>query len=112
VVWALRSDPTDLPAIALLASVKARENVALGLWYRANAAINAMGRTRSIAVLVALYVVNSLLRLGLQDLGFPLAAKVADYAWLGVCYYSYAAPEVFRRMIEKEIRGVKIRDDY
>ncbi len=110
-VWALRRDPTHLDAIKLLAAVKVRENVALGLWFRVNGAVSSLG-PRAGTAMVAAYVGQALLRLVLQDLGYPTAGDVVRWVWLGICHYSYAAPQIFQRMIAKEIDSVVLRGDY
>ncbi|MDO9020856.1 MAG: tetratricopeptide repeat protein [Deltaproteobacteria bacterium] len=107
---ALRRDPTHLDAIRLLAAVKARESLALGLWFRANAAVSGLG-PRAGALLVGAFVAQSLLRLGLQDLGHPVAGEAVRWLWLAACLYSYVGPGLFRRLIEREIDAVALRGD-
>lgn len=108
---ALRDDATNRAAISLLAACTARESVVLGAWYRANVAVLALGPRWPIALLGA-FIVQALLSLALDDLGQPTAAMLIRWLWMGCCYYSYAGPAAFRRMVERELRGVELRDTF
>lgn len=109
--WALRVDPTDSGALRLFAAIKARESFLLGTWYRVNASLVSLG-PRATIVLLAAFVGQMLFRLILQDLGLPGVAAVINTVWLGICYYSYAGPALFRRMLDKELATVRLNDRF
>jgi hypothetical protein len=56
--------------------------------------------------------VFELLRLILRDTGHPAASQAVSYLWLGLCMYSWIAPGIFRKMLEDELRQVRLRDDF
>jgi hypothetical protein len=110
-IWALRSNATDPSAIGLLASVKARQSLFLGTWYRANAWVTSFG-SRMTTILLGAFVVQLFGRLIMKDLGLPLGATIVYYAWLAVCVYSWVGPPRFEAMIRKELENVRLRSDY
>jgi hypothetical protein len=44
--------------------------------------------------------------------GHPAASQAASDLWLGLCMYSWIAPGIFRKMLEDELRQVRLRDDF
>jgi hypothetical protein len=59
-LWALRQDPADRGALRLMASIKARRNPFLGLWWRYATWMGSLGEGRAIVVLLGMYVVYRL----------------------------------------------------
>lgn len=54
-VWALRTDGSDPDALRLLAVIKARESLLLGLWFRVGSVLAGLGPS-AMLVLLAAYV--------------------------------------------------------
>jgi hypothetical protein len=57
-------------------------------------------------------VLARLVQLILADTGHAAASELASNLWLGVCVYTWVAPGIFRKMLEKELRQVRLRDDF
>jgi tetratricopeptide (TPR) repeat protein len=112
VVWALRINANDDGAVHLLASVKARESLLLGAWFRANSYVMSLGQARASAFLLALFLLQTLFRLAFEDLGHPAVAQGVRVIWLATCVYSWTGPAAFRRLVQKEIETVRLKPDY
>ncbi|WP_394825278.1 tetratricopeptide repeat protein [Pendulispora albinea] len=108
--WAIRAG-SRIPALNLIAAIKARESLFLGVWFRLNSMLAELG-PKAMLVLLAAYVAQRFLILVLQDLGHPRVAELVSYAWLGLCVYSWVAPGIFQRMLLREIRSVRLRGDF
>jgi Flp pilus assembly protein TadD len=107
-VWALRNGSGEgSGALELLVSVKARESLLLGAWFRANAALSDFG-PKAMVILLAAYVAQRLLTLALEDLGHAELSRLVSFAWLGICLYSWVAPGVFRKMLARELATVRL----
>jgi Tfp pilus assembly protein PilF len=111
-VWAVRNAPNDVGTLRLLCAVKARQSVVLGTWFRFSAFLGSGSGKRTVLMLVGMYLAVRLLSLVLGDAGYPAAAAAVNYAWLGFCVYSWVAPTLFQRMLNKELDQVKLRPDF
>ncbi|MBL8300730.1 MAG: tetratricopeptide repeat protein [Rhodanobacteraceae bacterium] len=111
-VWAVRNAPAAEDALELLCAVKARRNPLLGLWFRVSAFIAGGSGTRTILLLVGMFLGVRLVSLLLGDLGYPSAAQFVSGAWLAFCVYSWVAPTIFQRMLRKELEQVRLRPDF
>jgi hypothetical protein len=109
--FALRSGASDPEALRLLVAIKARESLLLGLWFRWSSMLADLG-PRAMLVLLAAFVAQRFLRLALEDLHHRGAASLVGYAWMGLCVYSWVAPGIFRRMLERELATVRLRADF
>jgi hypothetical protein len=83
----------------------------LGLWFRANAMLSDLGPS-AMLVLLAAYVGQRLATLVLEDFGLSRAAGLVSFVWVGICVYSWVAPGVFRRMLDKELETVRLDPDF
>jgi tetratricopeptide (TPR) repeat protein len=105
---ALRIDATHRGALYLLSGVKARQNPLLGLWWRYSVWMESIGTTRSILVLLfafALYRVA----LGLaQQQGLRSWVLPIELGWLAIVAYTWIGPGLFRRSLDRELRGVQL----
>ena len=110
-VWALQSDPTAAAPIELFCAIKARESFWLGFWFRWNAWMSTFG-PRAMLILLIAYMLQRFLVLGLEDVGQQPLSELVRYAWLGFCVYTWVAPGMFRKMIEKELDAVQLRRDF
>jgi tetratricopeptide (TPR) repeat protein len=109
---ALSVNPEHEPARALLCSVKARQNWALGLWWRLQSWLSSGSNTRAIALLVGMYVVYRSAVILLQGNGGEKAAQGLQYLWLAFCVYTWVAPGMFVRSLRKEMQSVTLRRDF
>lgn len=110
--WALQLAPEDPGAIALLCSIKAHENLFLGLWWRFQSWISAGTQTRAIALMIGLYVAYRSTVILLSGEGQDRAATLLSYAWLAFCIYTWVGPGLFRRSITRELQQVRLREDF
>lgn len=111
VVSLLRDHPGSQSALGLMASVKARQSPFLGLWWRWNVRMVAMGN-QAVVVLLGVFVLYQLGRLALGDLGHEDLMGLLEITWLGLCAYTWFAPAVFKNMLDKELAQVKLREDF
>jgi tetratricopeptide (TPR) repeat protein len=111
-IMALQNDPSEPQALGLMAGIKARKSLLLGLWWRYNVWMNRIGPTRSILVLLFAYIVYRVLSMGFDDMGHREAADFVRYVWLGLVIYSFLGPTIFNNQIKKELDDVKLRSDF
>jgi hypothetical protein len=109
---ALRENAGHEDALHLLVSIKTRVSPLMGAWWHFNTRLSELGGQREALTMIGAYVVVQLLALILRDTGFLLASQVVRYLWLGMCVYTWVAPGVFRKMLQEELRQVRLRDDY
>jgi len=111
-LWAVRNAPTERAPLALLVAVKMRGNLFTGLWWRLNSFLSSGSATRSITLLLGVYLGVRVLTLVLQDMHMPMAADLLSYVWLGFCVYSWVAPILFQRALAKELQRVQLNADF
>lgn len=111
-VWALQLDPEDAGALALLCAVKARQSMLLGLWWRFQSFISAGSGTRTILLLLGVFLSYRVISILLEHHGYAGAAQVLSYAWLGFCLYTWTAPALFLKALREEMQQVKLRPDF
>lgn len=111
-VWALQEDANNVAALHLLTAVKARSSVLLGFWWRLNNWMVERGSTRAIIVLLAMFVVYRVVVISVTAQGYPQAAEMINWCWLAFAIYTFAAPQMFHRLLEKELRQVKLSKDF
>ncbi len=109
---ALRLEPNNAGALRLLAEVKARQSWALGLWWRFSAALDRLGPERSIGVLVGLWFVIQLATTYFKFNKAPTAATVTSWSFLAFCAYTWVAPGLFHRSVQRELGAVKSLKDF
>ncbi len=112
VVAALHADAMDTDALHLLVAVRARKNPALGMWMRWSLWTETMSRGKRIAWLVGLLVGSRFLAQLFSDLGLPRLSGFVQTAWLAFVAYSWIGPEVFRRLLARELADVQLDDTY
>jgi predicted Zn-dependent protease len=109
---ALHQAPNDDESLRLLIAIKARKNPFLGLWFRWNLWMSTLGDRRGVIVLVAAFMIYRVLAAIAEDFDREDVAAAIRYLWLGLVAYTWVAPVVFRRMLEKEIARIQLHDDY
>lgn len=111
-VWALSLAPDERGTHLLMAGVKARRSPLLGLWWRFQSFIAAGSKRRAITLLVGAYLLYRALGVALDTEGLGRWSNALDFAWLGFCVYTWFAPTLFRRSLEREFATVRLRRDY
>lgn len=111
-LWALRQHAGSTSALRLLAAVKVRSNVFLGLWWRYNTWMETLGDSRSIFVLLGAYVLYRVATLMASDFQQPELARIINILWLGIVAYTWFGPAMFRQALQKELSEVALRRDF
>lgn len=110
--WALDIDPMSEEALSLLAGIKARRSLALGLWWRFQSFIASGSRTRAIALLIALFVAYRAAAITLEIQGLERLSLPLSIAWFGFCAYTWIAPSIFWKAVSRELRQVRLRPGF
>ena len=108
----LRSDARFRPALNLLCQVKARTNPLLGLWWRYAVWMARFSDTRAMIIIVGSYVAYRLAALLLEENGYVEATNLLTILWLIICAYSWTGGGVFQKMLDKELKAVRLRTDF
>lgn len=106
---ALRVDATDVGALHLMSSIKARSNPLLGLWWRYATWASAIGTSRQILVLLGAFVLYRVGAIAMSQAGNTGAAGVINIVWLAIVVYSFAGPQLFRNALQRELAGVELK---
>jgi tetratricopeptide (TPR) repeat protein len=109
-IWALRRAAADADALGLLVAVKARESLALGLWWRFNTWLGELGDGRAVLVLLCAFVVQRALVLWANQNHHAMTAQIVGVAWLAICAYTWVGPGLFKRALSKELDRVALRE--
>lgn len=109
---ALGHAPSDEGALRLLTSCKARESALLGLWWRFANLIGAAGSRRALLLSLGFFVAVQLVAIVADHYRWDLVSEVVMRLWLVFCVYTWAAPVLFRRMVERELKKLELRRDF
>ncbi len=112
VSWALQIDPSDAGALALLCAIKARESFWTGLWWRFQSFVSSGSGTRTILLLLGMFMTYRVSVILAVDMGRQDIADVLRIAWLAFAAYTWIAPEWFSRALRKEMEQVQLRRDF
>jgi hypothetical protein len=92
--------------------VKARTSWFLGLWWRWSTWMNVLGDSREIMVLLGLFLLYRVANQLAHDLDRPGLASALNFVWLAFVAYTWVGPGMFRRMLRRELRDVRLDDEY
>jgi tetratricopeptide (TPR) repeat protein len=112
VLSALRIDATNRRALTVLAGVKARKSVFLGVWWRMISWLSGLQSRARIAVLVGAYGAVRATMIGAEQLGMPTVGVAVAIAWVALIAYTWVALPIFRRMLSKELQAVRLRPGF
>lgn len=107
-IWALQANANDRAALHLITAVKARESLFLSVWWRLNAWLSERGTTRAIVIMLGMFVLYRVVVIALGQQGYPQLAQAVDWVWLAFVVYTFAAPQIFKRALDKELVQVKL----
>lgn len=110
--FALNRDATDHDALALWAAIKAHRSWTLGLWWRLNAAVSLRSETGQVALLIGSFVIVQIAIILAGALDLPLVEQVLRWGWLGFCGYTWIAPALFKRMLERDLGTVVLDPEF
>ncbi len=111
-IWALRQDPTDKAALYLMAAIKARKSVVLGLWWRYSTWMGNLGDGRAILVLLTAYVLYRFGVITATGLEHPDLAQYIQFLWLAIVAYTWIGPVVFGQSLKRELAEVKLDREF
>jgi tetratricopeptide (TPR) repeat protein len=110
--FALNQDATDQGALELWAAIKAHRSFTLGLWWRVNAWVSLRSEGGQIAVLIGSFVIVQVAIILAAAFDLPLLEQALSWGWLGFCAYTWIAPGLFKRMLERDLGLVKLDPDF
>jgi tetratricopeptide (TPR) repeat protein len=108
----LRNDANHSGAIHLLAAVKARSSILLGVWWRFNSFVSGGSLTRRVVLLICLFLVYRVASITTQSFGYAQAAGPLNMVWLALCVYSWIGPGIFRRQLLRELAPSRLDPKY
>jgi tetratricopeptide (TPR) repeat protein len=110
--FVLSKNATDHDALLLWTGVKARKSVLLGMWWR----VNSWGMLRSerarLGILIGSFILARFAIILAGALGFESLETALTYGWLAFCAYTWVAPGMFRKMLDREIKTIRLNPDY
>jgi tetratricopeptide (TPR) repeat protein len=109
---ALSAHAGDRDALELWAALKAHRSFALGLWWRFNLLVSTRSERGQLGILIGSFVAVRLAILLFHAAGWEDLARVIQWGWLAFCAYTWVAPELFRRALQRDLATVVLRDDY
>lgn len=111
-IQALHLDATDPDALMLLASIKARESLLMGCWWRLNTWANMQGERGTLLFVLGTFVAYRFASIALNQANLPQWASVLQSAWMAFVLYTWVAPAWFKRMVDKELHSVTLRPGF
>jgi len=110
--FVLNQNAMDEDGLALWTAIQARKSWLLGIWWRWNAWISRGDERRRVALLIAMFVLARIAIIITDELGYEGASRALTLGWLGFCAYTWFAPELFRRMLARELGTVHLDPDF
>lgn len=110
-VLVLQNDPTDQRALHLMVALKAKTSLFLGLWWRYNTWMSSKG-SRAMVLLLLGYFMYRLLLIYTKQHQLAFAEDVTTTAWLAFCAYTWVAPAMFQKAVNKELSEVQLKEGF
>jgi Flp pilus assembly protein TadD len=110
--FVLNQVATDHDGLELWAAIQARRSWLLGAWWRWNTWMSLGEDRRRIALLLGGFVIAQLAIIITDGLDLDAASRAVSLAWLGLCAYTWFAPELFRRMLARSLGTVRLDPDF
>ncbi|HEY0194072.1 MAG TPA: tetratricopeptide repeat protein [Kofleriaceae bacterium] len=102
----------DRGGLTLWASIQARRSKLLGAWWRWSSYQATRSETQRIAGALLSFVLVRVLVIVTDELGHEAIARIISWAWLAFCAYTWIAPALFRRMLEKSLGTVTLDPNF
>ena len=110
--FVLQQDANDPEGHELWAAIQARRSWLLGAWWRLNTWLSHGEDRRRLALLMGGFVVSQAAVIVTDELGLDRLSSILDWAWLGLCAYTWFAPVLFRRMLANALDSVRLDPDF
>lgn len=110
--FALHQDSTDDGALHLWAAIKARRSPVLGVWWRFHAWVSIRSERGQLGLLIGSFVAVRIAIILAWHFELDALEAFLGYAWLGFCAYTWFAPALFRKLLERDLGTVVLDPDY
>jgi Tfp pilus assembly protein PilF len=110
--FVLNQSATDEDGLALWAAIQARRSWLLGAWWRWNTWMSRGDERRRVAILIGAFVLARIAIIVSDELGYEGVTRALTLGWLGFCAYTWFAPELFRRMLARQLGTVHLDPDF
>jgi Tfp pilus assembly protein PilF len=110
--FVLQHDATAPDGLELWAAIQARRSRLLGAWWRWNTWMSLGDDRRRLALLLGGFVLAQVAVIVTDELGLPGVARALQLGWLGFCAYTWSAPALFRRMVSRSLRTVRLDPEF
>lgn len=99
-------------ALTLLTHIKARRSPLLGLWWRFASWVSLGGEARAILILVGMFVAYRVSSVTLDLEGYDTAYMAVNIFWLAFVLYTFVAPVLLRRALQRELEEVRLDKNF
>lgn len=110
--FALNQESTDRDALQLWAAIKAHRSWTLGVWWRFNAFVSLRSESGQIGLLIGSFVLAQLAIILVGAAGYPTLERILQLGWLGFCAYTWLAPELFKKLLARDLGRVELDPDF
>ncbi|MCK6549169.1 tetratricopeptide repeat protein [Myxococcota bacterium] len=111
-VWSIRSGGVSNDGLHLIANIKARESPLLGLWWRWATWMGEVGTSRGIVLLLAAFAIYRTITILFEGTPNATLIPLVQLFWYAAVAYTWVAPSLYARMVNKEIESVSLRQDF
>lgn len=111
-VWSLRSGGAGTDGLHLLANIKARESLVLGLWWRWATWMGEVGTSRGIVLLLAAFALYRTITILFEGTPNETLTPIVQLLWYAAVAYTWVAPSLYTKMLKKELESVSLRHDF
>lgn len=110
--FVLHESADDQGGLRLWTAIQARRNWLLGAWWRMNAWLTLGSDRRRLGLLLGEFVLVQVAIIITDELGFEAAPRLLGFAWMGLCAYTWFAPYLFQRMVERSLESVRLDPEF
>lgn len=110
--FVIMQDPKNESALRLLADIKMRDSLFLGLWWRLSAKISTLSLMTSAMMLICAYLSFNFAAQVLRDLGYLTTATIVSVVWIAIAVYSWLCLPLYYRVVKRELAQFKFKPDF
>ncbi|HEY4058839.1 MAG TPA: tetratricopeptide repeat protein [Kofleriaceae bacterium] len=110
--FVLNQSATDHDGLLLWTAIKARRSKVLGLWWRFSMLVSNRSESGQIGIVIGSFVLVRVLVILAQHYKLETLAFVIQWGWFGFCAYTWYAPTLFRKMLQRDLGTVTLDPDY
>lgn len=109
---ALSRNPDHEGAVELMVRIRAHRRPLLRWWWRYAAWMQARSQSLQILVLVIGYMSIQVMRIAAKQGHVSTSFWIVFSLWLGFCILTWAAPELIKRAVARELKATDLKPDY